>query len=420
MSTTRWPLAPQQEYMLANLAFRTADRAVRFRNPFLALRVTGPFDVDRFAAALGLLVRRHGVLRAELDVTTTASMRVRDELDAPLDVVTRCPDPDAGLAEQEWQLFDVGRAPLWRVTVFRLEAGTSVVSFAFCHLIWDGVSMRTFLSLLSREYADPGSTGPPEQYLGFAEAARDERTRRSGEPGNTATLAAVADAVRARRALALDVTALDLRRMPFSIGREGMDRWRRSATAGGPTPFLGVLRSYLTVAAAEFGRTRLITAFATSRLDLRPGEDSLGYFSDLSLAVADARPDTGGLDPAPQLLVPALSWSELVPVVGPVTYPQELYDVWARGPVFTDASDWAEVFPGMRTAVLSLTPGWRMPVADAEQRRILAGQIVPSLVVDDLRQGTGYLEFNVATVTRRTVRRLVEHFVGGFHDGRKD
>ncbi|MFC4859237.1 condensation domain-containing protein [Actinophytocola glycyrrhizae] len=404
--------------MLANLAFQTADRAVPFRNPFLALRVDGPFEIDRFAAALALLVQRHGVLRAELDTTTTASMRVRDDLDLPLDLVPRCPDPDALLTVQEWQHFDLGRAPLWRVSVVALGPDAHIISFAFSHLIWDGVSMRTFLSLLAREYAEPGSTGPPGQYIEFVEAARAERASRCGVSWAPSIRTAVADAVRTRQTLEPEMTALDPRCIPFVIGRDAMDRWRQRAPSDGSTPFLRFLEAYLTAAAAQFGRTQLITAFATSRLDLRPTDDTLGYFSDLSLAIASNRPDAGNRSPLCPV-APALSWSEMADLVGPMTCPQELYDVWARGPVFAGVPGLAEVFPGTRTAVLPLTPGHRLPVTDSEQRRVLSGQIVPSLVVDDLLDGTGYLQFNAAALPRRPVRALIERFASDFVDGPK-
>ena len=429
MNTTRWPLAPQQEYMLANLAFRTLSPDVRFRNPFLALRVTGPFNVDRIAAAVDVLARHHGVLRTELDATARTSMRLRDDPGVGyFEFDPQCMVPHVALAEQEWQVPEPTRAPLWRVKVIRIAPQIHLVSLTFCHLIWDGISMRTFLNLLSAEYTHPGSTALPRQYGEFAETAERERVdRRSKGFGEQDVLPTVAEAVQERRRLCSEVTALDTRRLAFSIGRHGMDRIRLTrSTHGVSSPFFVVLQAYLGTAAAAFGRRSLVTAFATSRIDLRPAEDCLGYFSDLSLGVlrtgSPAEQWKSAVDQPGarlRLLSPALSWSELTAAVGTVTYPQELYDVWARGPVFGNVSDWAEIFPGAQAAVLSLTPSWRMTVTDATQRRVLAGHTIPSIVIDDLREGTGYLEFNAATVSRRKVKTLVEAFVTELHDGER-
>ncbi len=423
MNSTRWLLAPQQEYMLANLAFRTVGSGIRYRNPFLALRVAGPFDVDRFAAAVDGLARNHGVLRAELDATTMASMRMLDKpCTGYFELDTRCADPDAALALEEWQLLDPTRAPLWRVKVIRISPQIHLVSLSFCHLIWDGVSMRAFLGLLSREYAHPGSSESPQQYSQFAEAAEKERAdRRSNASRKPDLLSTIADAARERRECSevAEVAELDTRRLAFTIGREGMSRIRRSSRAAMPTPFYALLRAYLNTAAAAFGRPFLVAAFATSRTDLRPGDDCLGYFSDLSLGTfrSGTANDLPGLTAPMRLLSPALSWSELVAILGNVAYPQEVYDVWARAPVFTHASSLAGIFPGAQTAVLSLTPSWRMAVTSPVQRRVLAGHTIPSVVVDDLREGAGYLEYNAAAVSRRTVRALAAEFVVGIREG---
>jgi hypothetical protein len=424
MNGARWPLAPQQEYMLANLEFRTADRGVRFRNPFLALQVTGPFDTDRFAAAVDALARHHGVLRAELDATTTASLRVLDKpYPGYFEFDTRCVDPGAALAGEEWHVFELTRAPLWRVKVIRVGPQVHLVSLSFCHLIWDGASMRAFLGLLSREYADPGSNPVPNQYLRFVEAAESERAERrlKGPPGQQDVLSAIADAVRERRirSAAAEATETDTRRLAFIIGREGMSRNRRSASEGMTMPFYALLHAYLEAAAGIFGRSCLVAAFAASRTDLRPTDDCLGYFSDLSLCLSrgETAADRPGPAPSMRLLNPSLSWSELSAVLGDVAYPQEIYDVWARAPVFTDASSLAGILPGTQVTVLPLTPSWRMPVTSPVLRRVLAGQTIPSLVVDDLREGTGYLEFNIAVTSRRRARDLSAEFTALIRDG---
>jgi hypothetical protein len=429
MKTIRWPVAPQQEYMLASLAFKTTDPNVRFRNPFLALKVTGPFDVDRLAAAVDALARHHSVLRVELDATTRTSMRLRDDAGAGyFEFDPQCVSLDVALAEQEWQVFEVTKSPLWRVKVIRVGLQTHVVSLTFCHLIWDGVSMRAFLDLLSCEYAAPGSTVLPQQYDRFIETAERERTdRRSMGLRDGEVLAAIADAIQERRQLRAEATTLDAQRVAFSIGRHGMNNMRLiSPSCGAPTPFYAVLQTYLCTAAEAFGRHSIVTAFATSRLDLRPGDDCLGYFSDFTLGVYRTDTLIDGEEPTStrhfprmSLLIPALSWSELTANVGAVAYPQEIYDVWARGPVFADASDLAEVFTGAQAAVVSLTPSWRMALRDASQRRVLGGHVIPSIIIDDLRDGTGYLEFNAAIMSRRRVRALVEDFLAGACDGQR-
>lgn len=401
-------MAPQQEYMLSNIQFKSADPGLRFRNPFLALSIRGQLDVERFEAAVSVLVRRHSVLRAELDQTGRLSMRIRrvEEVNG-FTFEDDCDDPTSVLAEEEWRRFDLTRAPLWRVKVIRIDLEEYIVSLSFCHLIWDGISMRTFLDLLAREYASYGCDKEPAQYEIFVNRAEQERMlRQAGSVQSLTESPGISRARHERRDGGIEVSEIDVRRYTVSIGREKMGKIRARAISSGTGPFVALLSAYMIAAASVFHRSSLVTAFATSRLDLRPAEDCLGYFSDLSVGVflSDA---TAPGEARIQWVNRVPSWTEIQPSLG-VTYPQEIWDFWARGPVFSGALEWPDLLPKLRTCVLDLTPSSRMLVSNGLHRRVFGGQIIPAFIVDDLLEGIVHLEYNATALNRRVVMKLAD------------
>ncbi|RAJ76798.1 amino acid adenylation domain-containing protein [Chitinophaga dinghuensis] len=119
-------------------------------------------DKDHFDKALRLMVRKHATLRTALDVINYSQEVQIVYKEAAVD--TEIIDLSASSAlEQETAIrdyigeerkrpFDLLAAPLWRTTVFHLDATHSVFLFQFHHAILDGWSVASFNTELFNLY----------------------------------------------------------------------------------------------------------------------------------------------------------------------------------------------------------------------------------------------------------------------------
>jgi amino acid adenylation domain-containing protein len=141
----------------------TAVNVLRFE-----AELDGPVDVDRLAAALTELARRHPVLRTTFPAGDRTACVVADDVAPALavadlthhhaaetvDALVRA-DAAARAAEP----VDLATGPLWRVAVWLLPGGTSLLQLLAHHIVADGWSLRVFLAELSALYA--GQPLPP-------------------------------------------------------------------------------------------------------------------------------------------------------------------------------------------------------------------------------------------------------------------
>ncbi|MFK4254627.1 condensation domain-containing protein, partial [Streptomyces angustmyceticus] len=147
---TRYGLAPLQSGMLFHSLYDASDvhpYTVQFLDEF-----TGPLDVTRLREAWQAVVDRHTVLRSAF---------VWEGLDEPVQVVQRKVElpfevvdwRSTSESEQERLLdqlvetdrvrgFDLGSAPLQRLTVVRLGDERAMVLWTFHHLVLDGWSAQ--------------------------------------------------------------------------------------------------------------------------------------------------------------------------------------------------------------------------------------------------------------------------------------
>ena len=131
-------------------------------NSGCALRLSGPLDVAALGASLDAIVRRHAILRTTFPVVGGEPQQVIAAAAAlPLPVVDLSAlPPDAReararqLAEEETrQPFDLGRGPLLRASLLRLEPQDHLLVLALHHIIFDGWSQGVLLRELAACYA---------------------------------------------------------------------------------------------------------------------------------------------------------------------------------------------------------------------------------------------------------------------------
>jgi amino acid adenylation domain-containing protein len=126
------------------------DSATAYSVP-LVLELTGELDVSALSAALTEIVRRHEALRTVLPVRDGEPVQV---VLAPAPVPLSVVDVAAAALDDElradlFRPFDLAAGPLFRATLFRLDAGDHVLSVCLHHTVSDGWS----LDLISGELA---------------------------------------------------------------------------------------------------------------------------------------------------------------------------------------------------------------------------------------------------------------------------
>ncbi|HET9620023.1 MAG TPA: amino acid adenylation domain-containing protein, partial [Kofleriaceae bacterium] len=153
-----------------------------------AHRLHGPLDVAALGRAFAQLAQRQSVMRTQIGTVGDAPAQiVVDRVDTTIAVEDLS---DAPAEQREAQLmrrleveiaqpFDLSRAPLWRVKLYRLAPDHHVLFFMAHHIIWDGWSFDLFYEEMSALYAaelagtPSDRPAPPVTYADFTAWHRD-------------------------------------------------------------------------------------------------------------------------------------------------------------------------------------------------------------------------------------------------------
>ncbi|MER7046435.1 condensation domain-containing protein [Streptomyces jumonjinensis] len=284
------------------LAQEVAGHENRSLTAVHSYRLTGPLDLDALRTALDVLVARHEVLRTGFALREGELHQV---IGAPAGLDTAVVDT-AGDAELTALVravadtpFDLGRGPLLRVRLFRLDADTHVLCAVFHHIANDGWSMDVFHRELAALYgaaADlPGVSDPATladladldelavQYPDFAVWQH----ARAQDPGTHADALAywrtrLADAP-PLLLLPTDKPRADVRwgtgdRVGFRIPAETAERAAKAASAHGTTLFTFQYAAFQALLAAWSGQTDVVTGITTANRTLPETEPLIGFF----------------------------------------------------------------------------------------------------------------------------------------------
>ncbi|HEY1017221.1 MAG TPA: MupA/Atu3671 family FMN-dependent luciferase-like monooxygenase, partial [Herpetosiphonaceae bacterium] len=161
------PLTEAQKglWVLAQLG----DREAQLYNEALAMRLTGPLDIEAMRRSLHTIVGRHDSLRttftAEGDYQLVAPALTLDVplIDlADLGAGEREQAVAAHIAAENAEVFDLVRGPLLRVKLLRLGAEAHVLLMTMHHIITDGWSADIVMRELDALYRGAVAGQPPE------------------------------------------------------------------------------------------------------------------------------------------------------------------------------------------------------------------------------------------------------------------
>ncbi|MDP9121854.1 MAG: amino acid adenylation domain-containing protein, partial [Acidobacteriota bacterium] len=159
----------------------------------IVLRLSGELSVAMLSRVLGEMVRRHEVLRTVFPGVDGRARQVIlppagfvvplvDLLGLPLGL--REPVAVDSVTEEAGRPFDLGRGPLLRAGLWRLDETEHVLLFALHHIIGDGWSMGVLVREVTALYAAfaAGQPSPlPELPVQYADFAAWQRSWLSGE-----------------------------------------------------------------------------------------------------------------------------------------------------------------------------------------------------------------------------------------------
>lgn len=160
------PLSPGQERMWLVEAMAPGAAGHQVAG---ALRLRGALDLEALEAAWRALVARHEALRTDFPAGPEGPrQRLHPELPfgwTHLDLSALPPEQaeaqlQAGLAQEARAPFDLARAPLWRLALWRLDPSHHVLALTLHHAIADGWSLAVLLAELASRYAG-GPALPP-------------------------------------------------------------------------------------------------------------------------------------------------------------------------------------------------------------------------------------------------------------------
>ena len=142
------------------------------------------FNLDIVKKAVHLLTRKHSALRTAFDLSEFAHIVYKD-------IIPELPYTDIShvsrieqealiktyMQESRAKHFELNKAPLWKMSAFRLGENYHVVLFEIHHAISDGWSIATFLNELNNTYSEllvNSDYTPPLLKSGFKDFIADE------------------------------------------------------------------------------------------------------------------------------------------------------------------------------------------------------------------------------------------------------
>ena len=136
----------------------------------IAIKLDGRIDTNKLDKAIYQLCKRHAILRTSFQEEDGRLVQVvADDINIPI-VIKKCNkniEIDA-LAKETIKPFNLVKAPLLRVYLFRTPSEEDVLLFDIHHIIFDGASIPVFLSELCTLYNGDELPGLPLQYVDYS------------------------------------------------------------------------------------------------------------------------------------------------------------------------------------------------------------------------------------------------------------
>ncbi len=382
-----------------------------------AYALRGELDTAALRRALAALVERHQSLRLRfverdgrpiMSVDPSATLTL-----AEVDLRRRASELAVRLDSEARAPFDLGRAPLLRVTLYRLGEAEYALQFTSQHLIEDGATRGTIARDLGRLYEEIALGGPPLAPLAlqFGDFALWQRAVLEGE------------ALEKQRAFWRDALALprgyaefpadrprgavdDHRgaRYRHQIDARTLERVRALGRAHGASTFMTLAAAYLALLHRYSGETDTIVGFPTAGRMLPETAPIAGCFVNTLALRADFSGDPtfrAHLERVRDFALEAYDNQDLPfnRIIEDLGGDRSL----ARAPLFSTMISLVErdrgtlALPGLEVTPLEVDAGVAVSDLRLELREAAGGL-------------SAFFEYNRALFERATVARIARHF----------
>ncbi|WP_026906947.1 hybrid non-ribosomal peptide synthetase/type I polyketide synthase [Paucisalibacillus globulus] len=132
------------------------------------LTYKGELDIPTLNQAISAILQRHESLRTQFYVEDgDFKQEIIPQVDFKIEKVTRKNEPLDDLIQATMKPFDLGKAPLFNVSVIENGDDTGLLIFHFHHTIADGISMNIFVQELIQQFEGQSLAPITSQYRDF-------------------------------------------------------------------------------------------------------------------------------------------------------------------------------------------------------------------------------------------------------------
>ncbi len=171
-----YPLSRAQKRMY--ILHQMDDQGIAYNIP-MAVKLTGPLELDLLEEAIGRVIERHEALRTSfVDDQGEPAQKIRPQIRFKLDFSERNESDLFVKIKQFIRPFDLKQAPLLRAELVRLDQDQHVLLMDMHHIVSDGMSFALFLNELAELYSGKALTPAAIQYKDYV--AWEKAKERSG------------------------------------------------------------------------------------------------------------------------------------------------------------------------------------------------------------------------------------------------
>lgn len=260
----------------------------------VALRLSGPLDVEALRASLCRLVSRHEALRMRfgLDEGRLAQEPIEAaEIELPLTDLSELPDP--GLRALELSdahvraPIDLSSPPLIRPQLLRLGPREHLLVLVVHHVVCDAWSIKLILRELAEGYASPAGPDRPPAAPGFLDFVAWQREMLDGPEGERL--------LRRWSQVLSDVDPAPLPTdrprsegcpyvgdvVPIELDRRAVADLKRAAGDQGMTLYMLLLSAYSIAIGTCLGRHEVVVGSPVANREQESMEEVVGYFTNM-------------------------------------------------------------------------------------------------------------------------------------------
>ncbi|EGO65801.1 non-ribosomal peptide synthetase [Acetonema longum] len=247
--------APEQEYYPLSAAQKRLYVLSRFDNNETAynmpsaLQAEGSLDKKRLEEACRKLMARHETLRTSFALAAGEPVQtVHKEIDFTIDYCQAAPEMVPAMIQAFIRPFDLGQAPLFRVSVIETGETSHVLLFDMHHIISDGVSAGILVKELAALYEGKNLPALRIQYKDFSVWQNHVQQEKGMEQQEKYWLDTFAGELPALD-LPTDyprppVRSFEGDRLQFTVGEELTEALNRLAGQSGATLYMVLLAAY--------------------------------------------------------------------------------------------------------------------------------------------------------------------------------